>query len=97
MWFQQESAICHTTRVNMALLQETIPFCIISRRGNINWPPRSCDLAPLDFFCGTTRKTVFMQINIRQVMAEIPPNMCKKWPKISSKESMLATLRVELM
>ena len=25
MWFQQDSATCHTTLANMALLQETIP------------------------------------------------------------------------
>ncbi|KOC62693.1 hypothetical protein WH47_05252 [Habropoda laboriosa] len=23
---------------------------VISRGGDINWPPRSCDLTPLDFF-----------------------------------------------
>ena len=27
---------------------------IISRHGDINWPPRSCDLTQLDFFCGAT-------------------------------------------
>ena len=25
MWFQQDGATCHTTRANMALLQETFP------------------------------------------------------------------------
>ena len=66
MWFQQNGATCHTTNANMALLQETFPGRVISRRGDINWPPRSCDLTPLDFFfCGATRKTVFMQINLQ--------------------------------
>ena len=46
----------------MALLQEIFPDCIIFyRRGDINWPPRLCDLAPFDFFfCGATRKTVLI-------------------------------------
>ena len=39
----------HTTRANMAFLQEKFPGRVISRRGGINWPPRSCDLTPLDF------------------------------------------------
>ena len=76
----------------MALLQETFPGRIISRRGNINWPPRSCDLRPLAFFCGPTRKTdktlEHLKTNIRQVMAE--PICVKKWPKITSKESINA-------
>ena len=38
-----------------------------------------------------------LKINIRQVMAGIPSNMCKKWSKITFKESMLATLRVEVI
>ena len=45
--------------------QETFPGRVISRRDDINWPPRSCDLTPLEFFCGATRKTVFMQINLQ--------------------------------
>ena len=88
IWFQQNDAICHRTRANMALLQETFFGRVISRRCDINRPPRSCDLTSLDFFCGATRKTVFIQINpqlfsflktnIRQFMAEIPPNMYQK-------------------
>ena len=48
------------------------------------YQPRSYDMIPLDFF-GATRKAVFVQINIehlktniRQVMAEVLPNMCQK-------------------
>ena len=37
MWFQKDGATCYTTHANMAY-------------GDINWPPRSCDLTPLDFF-----------------------------------------------
>ena len=29
-------------------------FTQLERSGNINWPPRSCDLTPLDLFCGAT-------------------------------------------
>ena len=50
MWFQQDCATCHITWANMALLQEIFPDHVISRRCDTNWPPRSSDLTPLDFF-----------------------------------------------
>ena len=43
MWDQQNGATRHTTLANMALLRETLPGHVISRCGDINWPPRSCD------------------------------------------------------
>ena len=51
-WSQQDGATCQTTRANMAFLQETFPGRIISRHGDIKWPPRSCDLMPFDLFVG---------------------------------------------
>ena len=76
MWFQQDGATCHTTRANMALLQETFPGRVIS-----------CDLTLLDFLWGYAKDRVYadkpstvehLTTYIRQVMAEIPPNMCQK-------------------
>ena len=52
MWFQQDGTICHTARETMTLLHEFFPGRVISRFGDQNWPPRSCDLPPLQFFCG---------------------------------------------
>ncbi|CAH1985567.1 unnamed protein product [Acanthoscelides obtectus] len=48
--FQQDGATCHTTNVNIHRLQSFFGDRAISRRGNVPWPPRSCDLTPLDFF-----------------------------------------------
>ncbi|XP_053949535.1 uncharacterized protein LOC128857797 [Anastrepha ludens] len=50
MWFQQDGATCHTANETMALLREKFDGRIISRCGDVNCPPRSCDLTPLDFF-----------------------------------------------
>ncbi|GFT87481.1 uncharacterized protein TNCV_2395851 [Trichonephila clavipes] len=36
---------CHTI-----LLKDTLGDRLISRFGPVNWPPRSCDLTPLDYF-----------------------------------------------
>ena len=50
MWFQQDGTTCHTAIETMALLREKFYGHVISCRGDVNWPPRSCDLTPLDFF-----------------------------------------------
>ncbi|GFU72615.1 hypothetical protein TNCV_4838431 [Trichonephila clavipes] len=48
LWFQQEGATCHTARATIDLLRDTFGDRLISRFGPVNWPPRSCDLTPLD-------------------------------------------------
>ncbi|GFV66093.1 transposable element Tc3 transposase [Trichonephila clavipes] len=50
LWFQQDGATCHTARVTIDLLKDTFDDRLISRFGPVNWPPRSCDLTPLDYF-----------------------------------------------
>ena len=49
-WFQQDGVTCHTAKASMALLREMFPQHIISRFGDIPWPPRSPDLTAPDFF-----------------------------------------------
>ena len=49
-WFQQDGATSHTARETMALLRELFPGRLISRFGDVPWPPRSPDLTPADFF-----------------------------------------------
>lgn len=88
MWFQQDGATSHTTQANRALLQEKFPGRIISRLADVNWPPRSCDLTPLDFFLwGYAKDRVYanspqtlddLKGNIREVMAEKLPEMWRK-------------------
>ncbi|GFY04995.1 uncharacterized protein TNCV_561271 [Trichonephila clavipes] len=48
--FQQDGATCHTARATIDLLKDTFGDRLISRFGSVNWPPRSCDLTPLDYF-----------------------------------------------
>ncbi|GFU70500.1 putative DD41D transposase [Trichonephila clavipes] len=50
LWFQQDGATSHTTRATIDLLKDTFGDRLISRFGPVNWPPRSCDLTPLDYF-----------------------------------------------
>ncbi|GFU58703.1 hypothetical protein TNCV_932491 [Trichonephila clavipes] len=48
--FQQDGATCHTARATIDLLKDTFGDRLISRFGPVNWPPRSCDLTPIDYF-----------------------------------------------
>ncbi|GFU30594.1 hypothetical protein TNCV_481601 [Trichonephila clavipes] len=43
-------ATCYTARATIDLLKDTSSDRLISRFGPMNWPPRSCDLTPLDYF-----------------------------------------------
>ena len=50
MWFQQDGPTYHTAGRKIELLRIKCQNRVISRFGDVNWPPRSCDLTPLDFF-----------------------------------------------
>lgn len=50
LWFQQDGATAHTARRTIAVLRELFPGRLISRSGDIDWPARSPDLNPCDFF-----------------------------------------------
>ena len=49
IWIQQDRAMCHTAEATLAVLRPVFEDRIISRRPDIVWPPRSCDLTPLDY------------------------------------------------
>ncbi|GFV07740.1 DUF4817 domain-containing protein [Trichonephila clavipes] len=86
--FQQDGATCHTACATIDLLKETFGDRLISRFGPVNWPPRSCDLTPLDYFLwGYVKSLVYadkpqtldhLEDNIRRVIADIRPQMLEK-------------------
>ncbi|GFU03296.1 transposable element Tc3 transposase [Trichonephila clavipes] len=80
LWFQKDGATCHTARATIDLLKNTFGDRLISRFGPVNWPPRSCDLTPLDYFLwGYVKKTLdHLEDNIRRVIADIRPQMLEK-------------------
>ncbi|GFV92607.1 uncharacterized protein TNCV_1374581 [Trichonephila clavipes] len=88
LWFQQDGAACHTDRATIDLLKDTFGDRLISRFGPVNWPPRSCDLTPLDYFLlGYVKSLVYadklqtlyhLEDNIRRVIADIRPQMLEK-------------------
>ncbi|GFV55245.1 uncharacterized protein TNCV_3279601 [Trichonephila clavipes] len=88
LWFQQDGATCHTARATIDLLNDMFGDRLISRFGPVNWPPRSCDLTPLDYFLwGYVKSLVYadkprtldhFKDNIRRVIADIRPQMLEK-------------------
>ena len=50
IWFQQNGATCHTAETTLDVLSPVFEDLIISRRADVVWPPRSCDLTPLDYY-----------------------------------------------
>ncbi|GFV83296.1 uncharacterized protein TNCV_1900221 [Trichonephila clavipes] len=75
-------------RATIDLLKDTLGDRLISRFGPVNWPTRSCDLTPLDYFLwGYVKSLVYadkpqtlhhLEDNIRRVIADIRPQMLEK-------------------
>ncbi|GFT01936.1 transposase [Trichonephila clavipes] len=88
LWFQQDGTTCHTARATIDILKDTFGDRLISRFAPVNWPPRSCDLTPLDYFLwGYAKSLVYadkpqtldhLEDNIRRVIADIRPQMLEK-------------------
>ncbi|GFX26288.1 DUF4817 domain-containing protein [Trichonephila clavipes] len=86
--FQQDGATRHTARATIDLLKDTFGIHLISRFGPMNWPPRSYDLTPLDYFLwGYVNSLVYadkpqtldpLEDNIRRGIADIRPQMLEK-------------------
>ena len=88
IWFQQDSATCHTARETMDLLRSRFGEQFISRFGPVDWPPRSCDITPLDFYLwGYVKSKCFvnkpatieaLEANITEVISEIPTEVLER-------------------
>ena len=50
IWFQQDGDTCHTAEDTLDVFRPVFEDLIISRRAFVLWPPRSCDLTPLDYY-----------------------------------------------
>ena len=92
MWLQQVGATCHNARETTELLGEEFPGRVISRNGDQNWPPKSCDLTPFVFFLwGFVKSRVYanksqtipeLKAEIRHVMAKLSRNYAEMSSRI---------------
>ena len=86
--FQQDGAPAHYSNVTRAWLDQHLPNRWIGRRGHIEWPARSPDLAPCDYFLwGHLRQLVYrtqpsniphLRELITAACAEIDNEMCDR-------------------
>lgn len=62
LWFQQDGAPPHYATVVRNYLNETFPGRWLGRRGSVDWPARSPDLTPMDyFFWGMAKDYVYKE------------------------------------
>ena len=83
IWLQQDTA-----RVTIDLLKGKFGEHVISRNGLVEWPPRLCDLTPLNFFLwGHIKSLVYvnkpatlddLKDNIQREIANVPVAMCAR-------------------
>ena len=88
IWYQQDGAPAHFGRCVTDFLNATFPGRWIGRRGPIEWPPRSPDLNPLDYYLwGYLKCKVYrnrpnnlldLKQRIRDEMLLISPNTLRK-------------------
>ena len=67
MFFQQDGASLHSALIVRNYLHEQFPGRWIGRFGPIEWPPRSPDLTPLDFFLWGHLKSVVYRNRPRNI------------------------------
>ena len=82
MWFQQDGATAHTARASMTVVRQMFPQHVVSRFGDVPWPPCSPDLSACDFFLwGYLKSKVYVQkpctvddlkVSIREEIATVP-------------------------
>ena len=88
VYFQQDGAPAHFSLQVRHFLEATFPDRVIGRGCSIQWPPRSCDLTPMDFFLwGYIKDRVYKQKchtldqlrgRIRRAMRSISPDLCMR-------------------
>ena len=65
IWLQQNGATCHTAEAIFNVLRPVFEDRLISRRADIVWPSRSCDLTPLYYYLWSVEKISVMPKNQR--------------------------------
>ena len=107
IWFQQDGDTCHSAEATLDVLRPVFEYCIISRRTDVVWPPRSCGLTPLDYYLrGTVKDQCYtykpetidaLKDNIRKALGEIQlhtiDNGLKNWiEKMENRAAILMKL-----
>lgn len=77
LWFQQDGAPAHLARETLAMLRQYFPGRLISKFGDLNWPPRSPDLTAPDFFLwGYLKERVYL--NDPKTLEDLKANIIRE-------------------
>ena len=103
-WFQQDDATRHTANETIQSPHETFPGRALSRFCDQNWPPKSCDLTPLDFFLrGYSKRKIYvdnpitihaLKEEIERCIDEIQPQLYIKNKYLNTKNSLLYLIQI---
>ena len=88
-----DGTTCHTAKAALDVLRPVFEDNITSRRADVVWPPRSCDLTPLNYYLWSAVKYKYysdkpetidaLKDNIHEVIGEIQlhtiDNVLKNW------------------
>lgn len=95
IWYQQDGAPPHYGIAVREYLNEVFPQRWIGRRGHIEWPPRSPDLSPLDYFLwGHLKSIVYkskpesleeLEERITMAIQEISPQVIQNTLRLRSR------------
>ena len=76
IWFQQDGVTCHTAEATLVVVRPIFEDPIISRRADVVWPPRSCDLTPLDYYLWCTVKD-WCYVDKPETIDALKDNICE--------------------
>ena len=92
IWCKQDGLACHTAKATLDVLRHVFEDHIISRRADVVWTSRSCDLTPLHYYvwgavkdkCYAETETIdALKDNISEDIGEIQlhtiDNVLKNW------------------
>ena len=85
---QELKPLDHLKRRAIDFLRSEFGERVVSRNGPVEWPPRSCDLTPLDFILWVYIKSLVYAIkpatlddlkdNIQREIVNVPVEMCAR-------------------
>ena len=76
IWFQQDGAPAHTANNTKSLLESNFGQRIISRGFDAEWPPRSPDLSPCDFYLWSAVSELVYRSGAYSTVAELQDAIC---------------------
>ena len=73
---EEDVATCNTAEAILDVLRSVFEDCIISRRADVVWPARSCDLTPWggikdECYANNPETSGALKANIREAIGEI--------------------------